>query len=78
MSRIPTAPWKAAISATFPGMRLRTPTDQCPQAVRTVDGAPMGTEFVLFDFDGVIANTEESNAAYLEKDPVGLWNPTDG
>ena len=27
----------------------------------------MGTEFVLFDFDGVIANTEESNAAYLEK-----------
>ena len=27
----------------------------------------METEFVLFDFDGVIANTEESNAAYLEK-----------
>ena len=27
----------------------------------------MGTEFVLFDFDGVIANTEESNAAYLDK-----------
>ena len=27
----------------------------------------MVTEFVLFDFDGVLANTEESNAAYLEK-----------
>lgn len=27
----------------------------------------METEVVLFDFDGVIANTEESNAAYLEK-----------
>lgn len=27
----------------------------------------MGKKFVLFDFDGVIANTEESNGRYLEK-----------